>query len=143
METLQKLQQRERLLSRLTVLIPMVLAAVLVWMAPAYAISDTTKRVLNKFAALCWSVALPIAALGIASFGLSFFQGEKKAEEGKARAKLCLIAVACLALLFTVIHAGMAFASGTSSTGKSRTWDPTLPSTQEQIIEPATKDMFD
>ena len=101
-----------------------------VFAASAEERSAATKGILNTASSMVLKVAIPIAAVGLAWYGVNFFLGDKKAEDAKNRAKFALIALGCLISLFSAIHLG-------SSIGQSFQWDPNLGS-GNNIIEPAT-----
>lgn len=91
-------------------------------------VSNTQKAINTVTNIVLFGVCIPLAALSIGFFGISFFLGDKKAEDAKNRAKYCLIALAVLLLVSGAINVGRNLAYGI-------TWDPSL-NTNRQIIAP-------
>ena len=117
-----KSKSQRRLRSVLKHAIPVFFVAILMCV-DAFALDATaTKSAVTSFKTIAVSVTIPIAAIGLASLGISLFSGnEKKSEEAMTRAKYCLTAVACVAILALAIRIG-------SGLGKTYAWDPSAPS---------------
>ena len=90
-------------------------------------VPDTTETqgVINRAAwIVITAICIPLAVIALAFFGVSFFMGDKQAEDAKNRAKYALIALAVILMLTVVVNLGRSLASGL-------TWDPTLTNNQD------------